>query len=330
MEKNETAATPPTESTVPPAEKGASLFAEMERERARIKWYGRLSIAAFALYPVEIFVCQYIEFEGGPILLFQALLLFLLPVGISRMLFGKSVDAGAQYAVKYSDIFKKVVTQDKLEAAFRDAPFETPVYEPDKGLGKEEIRELGFFPPVDFYTSDDLIEGKYKGIRFSHADCSLVREETRREKNRSYKVNVTVFRGRIFRFTFEDAFPGELRVISEFFKAVDKSSPSWEYLETESFDFNEKFYCYAKDPIAGLTILKPQVITKILGLREWFEKPLALYFSGNEAFLFLHIDRDTFTVSCDKTVEEEKHKVDWEVELLLHSLEAMSGILPKE
>ena len=350
MEKTELAAVPAGQVAAPAGDED-KIFAQMQQARSSITLFRRLTWWALALYPLEFLVMFTIpeafsfvsDADTGGMILF-GFMIIAGPQVISH-LFRMAASSSRRHYDEYSGVLKTAVVRGRLEEAFKNGPFANTVYEPDKGLSKEEIQGLNFFAHADFYSSDDRIEGEYENLRFSHTDCSLVREETHTDKDRDYKVEIDVFRGRVLRFPFGKPFPGDLRIVSRNFAGAAYESYSmvtvmgkkrvqsaamagWENVETESFAFNEEYVCFAKDPVAALVILKPQVIAKIFDLRERFKLPLALYFRGDEVFAFLHTGMDTFAVDPRRTLEEEKEKVDWDIKLMVAFLEVMSDVLP--
>ena len=70
----------------------------------------------------------------------------------------------------------------------------------------------------DIYSSNDYVEGKYKGILFRQSDVHIQNESTDSDGNTTY---TTVFRGRWMIFDFNKPFKANVEVAQKNFGGIE-------------------------------------------------------------------------------------------------------------
>lgn len=222
---------------------------------------------------------------------------------------------------RYNKEFKGTIVAAELSRVFTNLE-----YLPTEKFDANALQELGFFVPFNELGGSDLIMAEYKGIRFTQSDISLARTGTTRDddgKEREYSS--VFFNGRAMRFDFTDAFKGDVQVVKRNFGQARVTQPQgeWQSLETELAEFGEDYRIFAKDPVAAMTVLTPQMIEGIYYLDKTLRVPLALHFTGRSMFVFMALARDAFETSKKKTLLEEREFLEKDIALITGFLETM-------
>ena len=293
----------------------SDILTEMEMLRKKAQTVKMLSWASLVLLPIFLISLFIFDF----IFIFGFGLFFIIAVGLMGLYVGFLMWHSyllTKYK-SYTGSFKSIVVKEGLEKVFMN-----PIYEPDSGWPVNVIRGLGLFKDFNIYATNDLIKAKYKNVSFEQADIELIDEHKETYVGHNGRIQTRTvrtlhFSGRMIKFNFDAAFPSDLRIVGRKFGGVTPSG--WKSIETASVDFNKKFLSSAPNMPAALTILKPQLIIKMLDFYEWFGQPFAFYFKGNNLFVFLPGDK-TFELLTDKDLESQRKIVLTDIGLLLRSL----------
>lgn len=100
------------------------------------------------------------------------------------------------FAVKPTDAFTKAYKElfvlKSLQSIFTDL-----VYEPEKGIDEDKIRETKMLYMGDSFTSNDYISGKYKNINVVASDIHIEEERQRTDSEGNTETYwVTIFLGK--------------------------------------------------------------------------------------------------------------------------------------
>lgn len=138
------------------------------------------------------------------------------------------------------------------------------------GYSRTFLESLSSFP-VNSLQESDRISGSYKGVPYIVSDVQSFHMETHSNGKTTTTSKVIDFNGTIFVFRFNkpsDAVISISQGISKgvFHKTIVATSikGSFEPIETESIDFNNKFVTYVNDHEKALYVLTPQNILSIL------------------------------------------------------------------
>lgn len=324
-------------------------FAEIERLRGGAKLFDRLKLLALVLYLPAVYLMKElsdsssIDLDGGGIFVLIALAFG--PILVSRIFAMRARSLRAKFH-GFERTFKSLAVEREVAKSFAEPAFKNITYTPDKGLEKQQVKDLGLFAEFDRCYSDDRIEGEYKNLHFEFSDLDLVGErEEEDSEGKKVTVDVRLFQGPVFRFTFGKPFPGRLRIISRRMEEINYNGCSkrtvfgktrvtsarlhgWPEISTEAQQFNDEFLAFAPDPIAAMRILKPQVIGKICAMSEEIGHPLIFLFDGNEMYAFLHTGAGTFQLSAHNAPEQQITQVDKDIALILKFLDSVEVLFP--
>jgi len=172
-----------------------------------------------------------------------------------------------------------------------------------KGLERGYIEKTGFVTLGKVFSSEDLVEGSYRGISFRRADvCSTDR------KKQPTKIFI---KGAWFIFSYNKPFKSELRIESEGFNEERRNllSGSTNYgadVITENWTFNELFRCTAKDSNEASTLLSPQMTQLMVDLQKQLACPMMAATYNNQLVLILKTGRDHMETSIIKPMDSEE------------------------
>jgi Protein of unknown function (DUF3137). len=302
-------------STEIPNRTDSDILTEMERLRKEAQTLKYVPLVFLVLCPVLLIVLSPFSFGAGAIAAFGSLI-------ASVVFYVRHHYILARYK-SHTNSFKSLVVKTELEKVFENLTFE-----PDSGWPISAVQSLNLFKYFNIYATNDLIKAKYKNVSFEQADIKLIDEhkETYISANGRIKkrtVRIVHFSGRMIKFKFDSYFPSNLRIVGRYFNGVSPSG--WESIETASVDFNKKFLSSASDMPAALTVLKPQLIIKILDFYDRFGMPFAFYFKDNNMFLFLP-GNETFELLNNKDLKTQKKMVLVDIYFLLKSLDVAVDI----
>jgi hypothetical protein len=226
---------------------------------------------------------------------------------------------------------KKISYNHKFKSIFVTAElaniFEKIRYEQFNHISSEEIRALGLLEYVDSISGSDLIEADYNGLHFLQSDLEVLEVWTETEVDRnghSHEVRRTreIFKGRILKFQFPENFKTEVRVMSKDFNGAADPGSSWENIETELAEFNDRFKVISPDPEAALTVLTPQMIEGIYWVERTIDKPVCFCFKDDSLYTFFDTGDNAFEANR-KTLLESRTKLKKDIKLITDFLETM-------
>jgi hypothetical protein len=224
---------------------------------------------------------------------------------------------------RYNEGFKRDFVTAELSKVFDNLQ-----YKPNERFSGGEIAGLDLFDHIDRIGGSDLIEASYKGTRFSQSDLTVQEVWTESEEDdnghtREVERSRDVFRGRVMKFNFADAFRGETRVVSRDFGGARVPGPEWQSVETELAEFGQRFRVFARDPLDAMAALTPQMIEGIYYLERAVNVPVAFYFKGNSMYAFLTLGHDPFEASVKKTLLEARTQLSRDIKLITDFLDTM-------
>jgi hypothetical protein len=246
-----------------------------------------------------------------------------LPIFAGAVVFWPLVIWSKVLRARYNASFKKNFVAAELSKVFGNLQ-----YKPNESFSGGEVRGLGFFAHEDGIGGSDFIEADYNGARFSQSDLNVSEIWTETEEDEDgNKREVTrsreVFRGRMMKFDFADAFRGDVQVISGDFggaRLLD-SHAGWQSVETELAEFGEHFRVFARDPLDAMAALTPQMIEGIYYVERVVNRPVAFCFRENSMYAFLSTGRDSF--EAGKTLLESRDELTRDIKLVTDFLDTM-------
>lgn len=206
--------------------------------------------------------------------------------------------------IKFDEAYKQYFVKRSLETIFTDL-----YYSPNQGIPRSVIGNTGMMNTGDIFSSNDYIQGKYKGILFRQSDVDIQEESTDSEGHTTY---YTIFRGRWMIFDFNKPFKANIQVVQKGFGANRvqfsfKKEEKFKKVKMESEDFNKRFKVYAQNELEAFYILTPHIMEKMIKLDEDNNGRLLLCFVNNELHVGVNDGKDSFEYNnFFKPIDEQK------------------------
>ncbi|MCL2018219.1 MAG: DUF3137 domain-containing protein [Oscillospiraceae bacterium] len=225
--------------------------------------------------------------KGGLILTFSVIALFIsfifaglfmLPFLVLSIIFGISTAINRQ---KLKELISNNVVRGVLTETFGDLH-----YAPTHYIPKNRILYTKLIPKWNKIKGSDLVEGAYKGVKFSFSDLHL-QHETRSGKNRSC---VTVFKGQWLILELSRSIPWGLSLRE---RGSDNKRAKSD-LQTENIEFNNKFEIKASDGHTAFYVLTPHFMEYIMKADLKANARTYINIGGKQIHIALHNGRDLF------------------------------------
>ncbi|MDR2558824.1 MAG: DUF3137 domain-containing protein [Oscillospiraceae bacterium] len=195
---------------------------------------------------------------------------------------------------RYKKRLKCVVSNNIVRGVLNDK-FELDIYAPGSHIRQSIIEFTDLFPKWNRISGSDLVEGTYKGVKFSFSDL-LLRHETGSGKNR--KV-VTRFKGQWLIIELSKEIPRGVQLRARIGEVgVGRKIKS--DIETENIEFNQKFQIKTRDPHTAFYVLTPHFMEYILNAKRRAGAQVFMSFDRNQIHIALHNGRDLFEPSNKK------------------------------
>ena len=164
-------------------------------------------------------------------------------------------------------------------------------------------------------SSEDLLSGSYRGIRFLYGDVETKRMVVTR-KRREIR---TIFEGQIMRFSLLDETKRSFGYVQIFEKDFLFSIRGWtaqNKIQTENKAFNQRFQVYADDPENAFSILTPPMLEQILQFADEVGEQIAITFAGSTMYVAIHRTRSMFDGYVDQPIRKQREEIDQDIQLL--------------
>lgn len=225
---------------------------------------------------------------------------------------------------KFNEAYKHYFVRKSLETVFTDL-----FYSPNQGIPRSVISNTEMMNTGDIFSSNDYIQGKYKGILFRQSDVDIQEESTDSEGNTTY---YTIFRGRWMIFDFNKPFKANIQVAQKGFGANKlqyhrKKEEKYKKVKMEFEDFNKRFRVYAQSELEAFYILTPHIMEKIIKLDEDNKGKLLLCFVNNELHVGVNDGKDSFEYNnYFKQIDEQKEleKTSKDIKLITMFIDELS------
>jgi len=213
-------------------------------------------------------------------------------------------------AIKNESELKCIVGNSIVRNVLSDT-FELTNYSPGCHLAYDAISEAKLIQSWNRTSGSDLIEGKYRGVRFSFSDLTL-QHESGSGKNRS---TTTRFKGQWLIIELAKNLPEAVQI-----KEREKSSAKSD-VETENMEFNQKFQIKTESPHTAFFVLTPHFMEYILSAKKRANSKMHMSFSGTRAHIALHSGRDLFEPTSKKlydikNIEMLRNQMKWDAKYI--------------
>lgn len=235
---------------------------------------------------------------------FAFFIFFELVFGFVIVLIVKSVIIGKDTRT-FKKEFKNIFVLNALKSTFEDL-----VYEPEKGITEDEIRQIGMLNTADRFRSNDYISGTYKGIKFEQSDIHIEEEHKDTDsEGRTTTTWVTIFMGRWMNFDFNKKFKANIQVVSSRFPA--RSLPwgkKFSKTKMEDIEFNNMFKVYSEMEHDVFYILTPHFMERMKKLYNELNGSIMFCFVDNRLHVAINNTKDSFEWNPLKPINEEEIK----------------------
>ena len=162
------------------------------------------------------------------------------------------------------------------------------VYEPRFGLPESVYSDLNVMRHGNRYHKEDLITGKYKNVYFVQSDLKV-----QYESNGEHDTTTTYFRGRWIAIDYPKKFNGTVVIIDNSF-AYGVKRKELEKIQLENPNFNNMFTVRASDMQLGYYLLTPQLVEKIMELKQSTNGNIIVCFKNGYLHIFINDGKDSF------------------------------------
>lgn len=204
-----------------------------------------------------------------------------------------------------------------LSAIGETGLFQELNYQPGGGFTHDEIRNAAVVACGDkqCFASEDMLSGRYKGLRFRYSDVATARVTVSRQSRRE----VSLFRGQVMQFAAFDHVKksaGHLQVFERKFGSDLMGWTAEHEIQTENEAFNHRFRVFAADEHNAFYILTPKLLEQITQFANQAGAQVAISFCGSSMFVAVNRLESILDASFHVPVPEQKQFILKDVELL--------------
>ena len=205
---------------------------------------------------------------------------------------------------KYKEKYKEQVVQEIIYNIAPEWYYDQNLFVEQEEYNNSEI----FTTKYNEYSGDDLVTGKLDKTNFI---CSEVKTQhvttTGSGKNKKTK-RIHIFQGLLFKADMNKDFEGKTLIIDKQYNSHvtsgkgiedDLRRPS-EKIYMESPEFNDLFTVYSTDQVEARYLITPKIMENILKIREKYDFPVYISFTGGNIYFALSTNKDLFEPSIRK------------------------------
>jgi len=183
-------------------------------------------------------------------------------------------------------------------------------YYPDQSISVAEFEASKIFNSyVDRYHGEDLFEGKRDKtvFKFSEIKAEEKHETTDSEGHRQTSYS-TIFEGVMFIAEFHKNLKGITRVKEGSDGFFEKLFAGKSKVSLENINFEKIYNTYSTDQVEARYILTPDMMERMLKLKEKFNAKVEFSFLHNLVFIAIHSNKDQFELDRKKPVDHAQIK----------------------
>ena len=214
---------------------------------------------------------------------------------------------------KATELFKS-----KLVPAIIEEEFDEVTYIPDEGVSLVQAVNMKVVHCGNSLSSEDYIEGDYKGYHFALSECCA--QELR---NRSYD---TVFFGKILDLDYDNEAVVDVYVCGKNFSyPLNPVQAAKQTVDMESVLFNQCYTVYCGQKEMAFYVLTPQVQEALLELGEKMNYDIAMNFSGKRLYVAITDKRNTLELPSNYYInyKAERIRIKQELSMIKTVLESL-------
>ena len=214
---------------------------------------------------------------------------------------------------EYKNAYKKNVIKTLIDTIHPGLD-----YQPRLCIPESRFMASGLFTRTpDRYRGDDMVTGMVGKTQISFSEIrAQYKTETRDSKGNTHTQWHDIFRGIFFIADFNKPFKTRTLVLPDmaervfgslFGNALQKLNKGrGDLIKLENVDFEKAFVVYGTDQVESRFILTPDLMERILKVKEKTGKPLYISFLDNTMFVALSQNKDLFEPSMGKTLLNTK------------------------
>ena len=200
-----------------------------------------------------------------------------------------------------ADIITKVINEDKALGI---------QYFYDQSISVAEFEASKIFQRyVDKYSGEDLFVGAWgkTKFKFSEIEAEEKNEHTDAQGHKSTDYE-TIFEGIMFIAEFHKNLKGITRVIEGKDGFFEKLFAGNTKVNLENPAFEKIYNTYSDNQVEARYILTPDMMERMLKLREKFKSKVEFSFLNNLVFIAIHSNKDKFELDRKKPVDKTQIK----------------------
>jgi hypothetical protein len=206
-------------------------------------------------------------------------------IGIPLVVVG-SIFSGS--AAKINSDYSKKIKLTLLEKIITEV-YGKANYQMNAHIGINQMMKTGLYSRPDRYRGEDYISGTFENVNFETSELTLERRVQHTDsKGHTYTTYEVYFSGQYFVFRFPRVF-NQTITIREGLKFSLFNMDGLKKIETESMEFNKKFYTRANDEQFFFYIMTPLFMERLMKIEAGNKGSIAVYLHENE----LHIGIDS-------------------------------------
>lgn len=269
---------------------------------------GTILLVAGLILPI-VFMAKHPLFFNPFMILFG-----MVPGAICWLIFGKG-NSG------YRKDYKALVVNRAATGMFDEYS-----YYAGMGFDYREIQATGIMYMGNRYKSEDLVEGRYKGVPFRRADMYIAQHTSSGKSS-----HTTVYlRGTWMIFSYNKSFVSDVQVMSKAFgfsnkktsRLFTRSGDRRHKLETEDVEFNNMFNVTCQNDSEAFYLLTPRVMQMLKLLQADFMHPFMVGFVNNALHIAVNTGKDSMEPSVFKALKPEL-----EIEKTRRELKAICNVI---
>lgn len=209
-----------------------------------------------------------------------------------------------------------LIVKDLIIKGLFQEKFSNVIYQPEKGLSEDYIKNAGLYPMGNRFSSDDLLSATYKNVGFLQSDV-LIQNVT---SNGKTTTTTTYFKGRWIVVDFIKEFDGYHQIRSNsFFKNKKPFKLFGDVLEEFEFEdqkFNDDFTTYTSDQREAYYLINPGYMQRIDNLTNYINEQVVFGFTEKKLHVAIYNNENAFEIKGNHLDEAFVTRIEEDMELI--------------
>lgn len=188
--------------------------------------------------------------------------------------------------------------------------FDNVVFKPGEGFSKDLMSTYAVIDLGRDYSTEDLLEGEYKGVKFSRADIKTSTTTTRSNGKTTTTHTTVYFHGQVYKFDFNKNVDAYIRIREKggFFSNV--YSKGVNVFDSFSFkfedkSFNDEFYAVSNNEQFAFYVFTPQFMEKVNRLSSLSEGHIGLVIYEESLYVACYTGKNSLEFDNTSEVDLE-------------------------